>query len=137
MARKPFSETRLAVYVDRRVLELKPKKSQAEIAAEAGFPNPNIVSMIKSGASKLALDRVPSMARALECDPSYLLRLAFEQAEGDTAAKAILEIFGTPVSENERGWIGAIREASGDIDPRLTSRGLIAIKGCSANDEAS
>jgi len=129
MARRPFSETRLAHYIDRRVLELKPRKSQAEIAADAGFTNPNVVSMIKSGANKLPLDRVPSMAKALECDPAYLLRLAMEQAVGDTAAQAILDILGTPVSENETGWLVAIRDASGDTDPRLTSRGQAAIKG--------
>lgn len=129
MAKRPFSETRLAHYIDRRVLELKPRKSQAEIAADAGFTNPNVVSMIKSGASKLPLDRVPSMAKALECDPAYLLRLAMEQTVGDTAAQAILDILGTPVSENETGWLVAIRDASGNTDPRLTSRGQAAIKG--------
>ncbi|WP_332307241.1 helix-turn-helix transcriptional regulator [Tritonibacter horizontis] len=111
------------------MLELKPRKSQAEIAADAGFTNPNVVSMIKSGASKLPLDRVPSMAKALECDPAYLLRLAMEQTVGDTAAQAILDILGTPVSENETGWLVAIRDASGNTDPRLTSRGQAAIKG--------
>nr|WP_232367829.1 helix-turn-helix transcriptional regulator [Tritonibacter horizontis] len=119
----------MAHYIDRRVLELKPRKSQAEIAADAGFTNPNVVSMIKSGASKLPLDRVPSMAKALECDPAYLLRLAMEQTVGDTAAQAILDILGTPVSENETGWLVAIRDASGNTDPRLTSRGQAAIKG--------
>ena len=65
------------------MLELKPKKSQLEIASEAGFANPNMVAMIKNGSTKLALDRVPSMARALDCDPAYLLRLTLEQAVGD------------------------------------------------------
>jgi len=58
--------------VERRVLELKPKKSQLQIASETGLSNPNMVTMIKQGASKLALDRVPSMARALRCDPACL-----------------------------------------------------------------
>ena len=97
MSKKPHADTRLAQYVERRVLELKPKKSQLQIASEAGFPNPNMVTMIKNGTSKLALDRVPSMARALECDPAYLMRLSLEQAVGDTAAQAIVEIYGTPI----------------------------------------
>jgi hypothetical protein len=70
LSKKPHEDTRLAIYIERRVLELKPKKSQLQIASEAGFPNPNMVTMIKNGSSKLALDRVPSMARALECDPA-------------------------------------------------------------------
>ncbi|WP_333829325.1 hypothetical protein [Pararhodobacter sp.] len=51
--------------------------------------------MIKGGASKLSLDRVPDLARALECGPAFLLRLAMEQAFGETAAKAVSEIWGT------------------------------------------
>src|SRR6056297_3788862 len=127
MTKKPYQDTELAKYVERRVLELKSKKTQVEIASEAGYPNANMVSMVKSGASKLALDRVPSMARALECDPAYLMRLALEQAVGRTAATAVVEIFGSPISANEQGWIEAIRAASDNSDPRLTSRAQAAI----------
>jgi transcriptional regulator with XRE-family HTH domain len=127
MTKKPHQDTELAKYVQRRVLELKSKKTQSEIASEAGFPNANMISMIKSGSSKLALDRVPSMARALECDAAYMMHLALEQSVGRTAAAAVIEIFGTPVTANERGWIEAIREASGNSDPRLTSRAQAAI----------
>lgn len=128
MTKKPYEDTALAIYIERRVLELKTKKSQKEIAAAAGFPNPNMVTMIKNGASKLALDRVPSMARALECDPAYLMRLSLEQAVGETAAQAIVEVFGTPVTANELGWLQEIREASDHSDPRLTSRSRAAVR---------
>lgn len=127
MTKRPFEDTRLAKYVERRVLELKPKKSQLQIANEAGYPNPNMVTMVKNGASKLALDRVPSMAKALECDPAYLMRLALEQAVGDLAAQAIIEIFGTPITANELGWLEAVRDASENTDPRITSRSRAAI----------
>ena len=128
MTKKPHEITRLANYIERRALELKPKKSQLQIANEAGFPNPNMVTMIKQGASKLAIDRVPAMARALECDPAYLMRLAMEQAYGETAAKALIEVFGTPISANELGWIEEIREASDHADPRLTVRTRSALR---------
>ena len=128
MTKKPHETTKLANYVERRVLELKPKKSQSQIASETGFPNPNMVTMIKNGTSKLALDRVPSMARALECDPAYMMQLALEQAIGQTAAEAVTEVFGEPVTVNERSWLQEIRQASGNTDPRLTSRSQAAIK---------
>jgi hypothetical protein len=128
MSKKPHADTGLAKFIERRVLELKSKKSQIQIASEAGFPNPNMVTMIKTGTSKLALDRVPSMARALECDPALLLRLALEQAIGGTAAQAIIEILGTPVTANEQTWLQEIRAASGHSDPRLTSRSLAMIR---------
>lgn len=129
MSKKPFEDTRLAKYVERRVLELKPSKNQAKIASEAGYVNQNMVTMIKQGSSKVALDRVPALASALECDPAYLMRLALEQAIGSTASEAVVEVFGAPVTQNERGWIDAIREASNNGDPRLTGRSQAAIKG--------
>ena len=58
----PHEHTRLATFVERRILELSGRKSQGEIAVEAGFVNANMLSMIKSGKSKLALDRVPARA---------------------------------------------------------------------------
>lgn len=128
MATTPYKDTDLAKYVTLRILELRPK-NQAEIAAEAGFPNANFVSMIKSGTSKLALDRVPSLAKALECDPAFLMRLALEQSVGSTAAKALLDILGTPTTANERLWLDEIRSASDNSDPRPTSRARSAIRG--------
>lgn len=122
MAMKPHADTRLAKYVAQRISDLQGSKTQAEIAAEADYVNPNNLTMIKGGASKLALDRVPDLARALDCDPAFLLRLAMEQALGETAAKAVGEIWGTPLTRNEREWIAEIRDASGDTDPRLTAR---------------
>jgi transcriptional regulator with XRE-family HTH domain len=127
MTKKPHQDTQLAQYVERRVLELKPRKTQAEIAMQAGYRNQNMITMVKQGSSKAALDRVPALARALECDPAFLMRLALEQAIGQTAAAAVTEIFGEPITANERGWIEAIREASDNSDPRLTSRSQAAI----------
>lgn len=128
MTKRPHAETWLAKFVDKRVLELRPRKSQIEIANEAGFLNPNMISMIKNGSSKLALDRVPSFAKALDCDPAYLMRLTLEQAIGGTAAAALVEILGTPVTENERGWLAEIRDASENSDPRMTGRGRTALR---------
>ena len=57
------------------------------------------------------------------------MRLALDQAVGITAAQAITEIFGTPVTENERGWIAELRDASDNTDPRLTGRARTALRG--------
>ena len=75
--------------------------------------NPNMVTMIKKGSTKLPIDRVPALAKALEFDPALLLRLALEQSEGSTAAAAIYEIIGQPITKNEMAWINEIREAQG------------------------
>jgi hypothetical protein len=43
----PHAASELAVYLDRRILELRHKKTQREIAVTAGFTNPNMLTMIK------------------------------------------------------------------------------------------
>lgn len=128
MTIKPHKDTALARFLQTRILQLKPK-TQAEIAHEAGFLNANVLSMLRSGSTKLALDRVPALAIALDCDPARLLRLALGQAVGYTAANAIVEIMGTPISANERAWIDEIRSASEDSDPRLTARSRTTLRG--------
>nr|WP_306754972.1 helix-turn-helix transcriptional regulator [Paracoccus sp. M09] len=104
------------------------RKTQREIAHEAGFMNPNLISMFKTGASKIPLDRVPSLARALEVDPAYLMQLALEQAVGRTAAVALIEVFGPPTTINERAWLEEIREASGQTDPKMTARSRTSLR---------
>jgi transcriptional regulator with XRE-family HTH domain len=126
--RKPFADTPLAKYVEHRILELSPKKTQAEIAAEAGFVNPNMLSMVKSGATRLPLDRVPALASSLDVDPARLFQLALEQSSGSAAARAFETIFRTGLTANEAGWIREIREASGNSDPAVTTRSRAAIR---------
>ncbi len=121
MSKKPYENTRLAKFIRQRVLKLQSTKSQSEIAAEAGFVNPNMISMIKGGSNKLPLDRVPSLARALDCDAAFLLGLALEQTVGETQAHVIVDVLGAPVSANELDWLTEIRKASGFSDPCLTA----------------
>lgn len=112
-----------------RILELRPRKTQLAIASEAGFINPSMLAMIKSGASKLPLDRVSSLAKALECDPVLLFILAVEQLDRNTTEQAIRQIFGVLVTENEVAWLEEIRRASDDGNPALTAKGRTAIRG--------
>jgi len=127
-ANKPYADTALPKYLEKRILALRPTKCQAEIASEAGFVNVNVLSMFKSGSSRLPLDRVPALAKALEVDPARLLQLALEQWVGSSAARAFDAIFQTVVTRNELVWIEAIREASDRIDPALTSRSRTALR---------
>lgn len=118
----PHEDTRLAKYINKRIDELKGVKTQAEIAAQAGFTNANFLSMLKVGSSKLPIDRVPDLARALDADPAYVLRLTLEQQLGEVAARAVNELLGTPLSKNEREWIDELRVASDNLDPHITRK---------------
>ncbi len=126
---KPYQNTPTARLIADRIRDLSHRKTQAEIANEAGFANPNMMTFLKKGQNKVPLDRVPSLAKALELDPAFLMRLALDQAVGATAAKALEDIFGTPVTENERGWLDELRIASDNADPRLTARSRAALRG--------
>jgi transcriptional regulator with XRE-family HTH domain len=124
----PFAGSALSLFVAKRILELRPK-SQREIGLEAGFTNVNMISLLKSGRTKLPLDRVPALAKALECDPKRLFRLALQQGGNETMKNAVEQIFGTIVSQNEVAWLEEIRDASDHHDPRLTNRARTTIRG--------
>lgn len=125
---KPYTNTPLTQFLEKRVLELRPTKNQAEIASRAGFLNPNMISLIKNGSVRLPLDRVPALAAALEVDPARLLQLALEQWAGSGTARAFDSIFETVVTRNEIGWLAEIRDASGNIDPAITTRARSSIR---------
>lgn len=125
----PFQNSPAAKLITDRVRDLSHRKTQAEIAAEAGFPNANFMTFLKNGRNKVPLDRVPSLAKALEMDAALLMRLALDQAVGTTAAKAIVEVFDSPVTANEQGWLDELRVVSDNSDPRLTARSRATLRG--------
>lgn len=83
----PQSLSRLALHVGERIRALSGAKSQKKIAREAGFANSNVLSMLKSGDTKLALDRAPALAKSLETD-ARLLFLAERRVLCAPAARA-------------------------------------------------
>lgn len=123
-----YADSRLVGFLEKRIRDLKGTKSQADIAVEAGFLSINMMSMIRTGASRLPLDRVPALARALGCDPAHLFNLALEQQDA-ALASLVREVFGVAMTRNEQAWIEAVRDASDHADPTLTSKALKAIRG--------
>ncbi|RDE07651.1 helix-turn-helix domain-containing protein [Pelagibacterium lacus] len=122
MPTKPYADSRLTRFLGKRILELRSIKSQAQVAAEAGFLNPSMLSMLKNGSAPLPIDRVPALATALDVDPRYLLQLALEQRLDATAMRTLEDILGTIVTRNEIVWLNELRDASGHTNPTLTAR---------------
>lgn len=111
--------TTVADYISRQIEACG--KSQAQIAREVGYDRPNLISMIKSGQTKLPVQKVPALARALGVDPAFLFRIVMSEYS-PALLEAIGEIPGAvPVTQNERGIIEAIRRLSGNADPKLQS----------------
>lgn len=124
----PHADTDLAIFLERRILQLQHKKTQRDIATEAGFTNPNMLTMLKKGQTKLAIDRVATLASALETDPKYLLRLALQQSRNETMVRVYDEVMGAVVTRNETGWLEVIREASNNSDPAVSTRARSAVR---------
>lgn len=59
-------------------------KSQREIAQEVGFEKPNVITMIKQGKTKLPIAKVGRMAKALDTDPVFLMKLCMNTYHPDT-----------------------------------------------------
>jgi hypothetical protein len=93
MPRKAFKDmSKVAQFISRRIDELRPRRSQTEIATAAGLPSVNFLSMIKDGKAKLPMDRVVTLANALECEPAALARLALEQFFAGPTLDVILSL---------------------------------------------
>lgn len=60
---RPFADSRFAKHLRTQILRMKGVKSQIEVATEAGFTNPNVISMLKNGATRMPFDRIGMSAR--------------------------------------------------------------------------
>ncbi len=83
--------------------------SQKELAQMVGFNSPNIITMIKLGNSKLAINRIPKLAKALNIDPAVLLDKAYMEYDPETYA-AIIEVLGKPITVVERDILRVVNE---------------------------
>lgn len=113
---------RVAKLINDRIEELKGTRNQREIALMAGFKNQNMITLLKQGDVKLAIDRVDGLAKALDLDPKILLPMALEQFYSSTLVNTLYELIGSPLTNNEAEILGIIREASGGSDPKLTEK---------------
>lgn len=102
--------SRVAAFVSERIRVTG--KKQVDIAEEAGFEQPNVITMIKQGKTKLPLAKVGTMAKALEADPVYLLKLCVEEYQPDTW-EAISPYMEEMVTADELRIVHAIRKGIG------------------------
>ncbi|UVK43620.1 helix-turn-helix transcriptional regulator [Mesorhizobium sp. AR07] len=113
-------KSEIAKFLDKRIYELRHRKSQRDIAREIGFANDNVITMLKSGRTKVPLCRVVSIARALETDARQLFILALMQDGNEMDRAAFEEIVGESVSANEKEIIVALRKVSNGTDPKMS-----------------
>lgn len=93
-------------------------KSQKQIATEAGFEKPNIITMFKQGQTKIPIEKIGRLAKAIEVDAIYLYKLCMQEYQPDTW-KEIQKMFNQPVlTENEVEIIEAIRSCN-VVNPKI------------------
>jgi hypothetical protein len=123
----PHADTPLSKFLTKQIEALAGVKNQREIAAEVGYDKPNVISMIKTGDTKLPLDKVPALAKSLGVDPKHLFRLTIEQHHPEVA-RVSHEIFGNVVTDNEMALVRMFRKVTDDTDPLPPSVLVAAIK---------
>lgn len=62
----------------------KSGRSQAEVAKLAGYAKPNIISMFKTGTSKVPIEKIPSLAAAVDVNPLEFLKIAMGEYQPAT-----------------------------------------------------
>lgn len=95
-------------------------KSQVQIAQECGFDKPNVITMIKQGRTKVPIGKIGRMAKALEIDPVFFLKMCLQEYNPDMM-DAITTIIGTPVvTRNEYEIIEVVRQSK-VVNPRIAN----------------
>ncbi len=83
-------------------------KTQKQIAREVGFPKQNILSMIKSGETKLPIAKAPAMARALGLDPHELVVMCLKEYQPEIW-EAMAPLLDFSVTADERRLLDGLR----------------------------
>ncbi|MDR6539476.1 hypothetical protein [Variovorax soli] len=102
-------------------------RTQREVAEQCGFENPNVITMFKTGATKLPLNRVGQLAKALNADPAHLLRLVMLEYAPETWEAIETNLKSTVLTANELDLVHAYRQVTGDSDatPVVIDRGAV------------
>lgn len=108
----PSTQLTAAQYLTQQIE--KSDKTQTEIASELGFPNPNVITMFKQGRTKIPINRVPDIARVLECDPLHMMRVVMNEYQPETWQVFERLLGKSLVTEAEMQIVKAVREAAGE-----------------------
>ena len=103
---RPTSPTAQHLYDS---IERSPK-TQREIARDAGFASPNILSMMKTGESKVPISRIPSLSQAMGIAPATFINIALNEYHPDLH-EVIKDQFGIGLSSTERTLLEVFDEA--------------------------
>lgn len=87
----------------------KSGKSQREIARDAGFSSPNVLSMMKNGSTKVPLDKAARIALACDSDPKDFIIIAMREYHAEWW-KHLEDHTGNYLLEDEEQILSAYRK---------------------------
>jgi transcriptional regulator with XRE-family HTH domain len=112
-------------------------RTNEEVAMELGYRAPNMISMFRTGKTRVPLEKLPDIARVMKIDIAALLPLWFEQHWGERDdAKLLLKQFAGRVStDNEAPLLDAARKASELRDQRWSPAQVAAVNLVLSDDD--
>ena len=116
MTKQPLQRPTVAEFLADRIADID--KTQRDIANECGFEHPNIITMFKNGQTKLPINRIATLAKAIDVDPVHLLRLVMLDYLPELWGSIESIMQSTLLTANELEMVRAFREVTVDCDAR-------------------
>lgn len=104
MSNSKQDQSLTSIIVSAAIDRLAPYKTQRELAREMGFLKPGMLSMIKTGATRIPFAKLPNVAAALGIDPALLIKTHLCETWPEFE-DIVHEVFGGILTEVERDWI--------------------------------
>lgn len=90
-------------------------KTQREIARDAGLPHPNVLSMMKTGETKIPINRIPALAAALGVDAAEFVEIAMREYNPEIWATLVATAM-PPLGSVDRKLLAVYHNASFGLD---------------------
>lgn len=88
--------------------------TESQLCTAMGFQKETALALIKSGAMRMPLNKLPALAKALELDPATLVSAALSESE-PALAQVIQDVFNPMrLTATEVNLINHLRKLSGD-----------------------
>jgi transcriptional regulator with XRE-family HTH domain len=118
----------IAEFINRN-WDLMVGRTNEDVAQELGYKAANMISMWRTGKTRIPLEKLPDIARLMKLDIATLLPLWFEQYWGERKdAKPLLkEVFNRVASQREVPLLEALRAASPINDPHYEAEQIEAM----------
>jgi len=121
-AKKPAAKARIASVPFHEWLSVQINqsgKTNVELADALGYPRPNVIAMLKTGAMKLPLNKIGQMSRALGIDPVFLLQRVLSDSAPEMWSALNEVLSGRLVTGNEMALVEFVRSRLPGIDANV------------------